>query len=181
MKPLRACAIMWGLTALCILATVGCATVEEPPPEPASKPIVMSATTLQKLYPKQPSYQDILYEKDITYATVDGVELKLNLARPATAEELLPGMIFIHGGWWDSFGRQDMNKYVRLAAIRGYAAVTIDHRMMPRHQFPGPVGDVSCAVRWLRAHAGEYGVDPSRIGIMGIDSGVVARTLVAEI
>ena len=135
------------------------------------KPIRLSAETLQKIYRGLPSYQDIIFEKDITYATVDGVELKLSLARPATAEKLLPGILFLHRGFFITQERDALDRYVRIAAIRDYVAVTIDYRHPQTHQFPAQVNDSSCAVRWLRAHAGEYGVDPSRIGVVGEEMG----------
>ena len=161
MKVLGIRALTWCLSALCIFTTVGCATVEEAPPEPATKPVVMSATTLQKVYPGQPSYQDIVMEKGITYATVDGRDLKLNLARPVAYEKPLPGVVFLAPQ-----NRGLMDKNVSLAATRGYVGVTIDRRGYT-YRFPAQVNDVSCAIRWLRAKAEKYGLDPSRIGVMG--------------
>jgi acetyl esterase/lipase len=59
---------------------------------------------------------------------------------------------------------------VRLAA-HGYVAATIDYRLAPKYQFPAAVHDVKEAVRWLRANARKYHVDPERIGVTGGSAG----------
>jgi acetyl esterase/lipase len=56
-------------------------------------------------------------------------------------------------------------------AERGYVAATVSYRLAPDHQFPAAVHDVKAAVRWLRAHAAEYRIDPTRIGALGTSAG----------
>jgi acetyl esterase/lipase len=56
-------------------------------------------------------------------------------------------------------------------AQKGYVAVTVSYRLAPTHCFPAQVHDVKCAVRWLRAHAVRYKVDPERIGVFGHSAG----------
>ena len=119
-----------------------------------------------------------IVEKDIVYGRVDGVELKLDLARPEKGRKL-PALIFIFGGGWIQGSRKQYNDGIKNAAERGYVAVTIDHRLTnvlneddkPKYQFPAQVHDVKCAVRWLRANAKKYKIDTNRIGAIGWSSG----------
>jgi pectinesterase len=56
-------------------------------------------------------------------------------------------------------------------AQRGYAAATISYRLSPEALYPAAVQDARAAVRWMRTHAGEYGIDPHRIAIGGGSAG----------
>jgi acetyl esterase/lipase len=119
-----------------------------------------------------------IVEKDIVYGKVDGVELKLDLARPEKGRRL-PALIFIFGGGWRSGSRSQEFGNIREAAQRGYVAVTIDYRKTnvlnedgkPKYQFPDQVHDVKCAVRWLRANSKKYRINANRIGAIGWSSG----------
>jgi acetyl esterase/lipase len=119
-----------------------------------------------------------IVEQDIVYGMGGDIELKLDLYRPVKVKGRLPTIIFIHGGWWQLSNRASVWGY-REAAERGYVAVTIDYRLTktlnehgePKYQFPAQVHDVKCAVRWLRANARKYKIDPNKIGVLGISSG----------
>src|SRR5207244_5094174 len=56
-------------------------------------------------------------------------------------------------------------------ASRGYVAVTVSYRLAPKFQFPAAVHDTKAAVRWLRANAAKYHIDPERIGTTGGSAG----------
>jgi acetyl esterase/lipase len=56
-------------------------------------------------------------------------------------------------------------------AQHGYVSATIGYRLAPAHRFPAQVNDVKCAVRYLRAHAEEYGIDPDHFGAIGFSAG----------
>ncbi len=133
------------------------------------KPVRQSAESLQDIYRGLPSYQDIIVQKDIVYATMDGVDLKLDMAKPAVTDGPVPGIVLIHDSWRGDRGQ--MFSFMRVAALRGYVAVTIDYRGETLHEFPAQVTDVACAVRWLRANATKHGLDSSRIGVMGVGGG----------
>jgi acetyl esterase/lipase len=121
---------------------------------------------------------DVVVEPDITYGKAGDVELKLDLARPEASSELHPAIVYIHGGGWQFGGRNEFKKEIEEAARRGYVAVTVTYRLSdpdsshkPRHPFPAQIEDVKCAVRWLRANAEKYHVDPNRIGATGDSAG----------
>ena len=114
---------------------------------------------------------EVDYKPNVTYATVAGEELKLDLASPKGLDHAVPAIIVIHGGGWMAGNRQDMTAIAKQAAAHGYVAGTISYRFAPKHRFPAQIEDAKCAVRYLRAHAKELNIDPQRIGAMGISAG----------
>ena len=83
----------------------------------------------------------------------------------------MPAVVLVHGG---GFRRGRPASYLPVAiklAERGYVAATVSYRLAPRHQFPAAVEDVKAAVRFLRANADRFGIDPDRIGAMGGSAG----------
>ncbi len=91
---------------------------------------------------------EVEIKKDVTYATVDGEELKLDLASPKGLDHAVPAIVAIHGGGWSA-----------------------SYRLAPKHRFPAQVEDAKAAVRYLRAHAGDLKIDPKRIGAVGGSAG----------
>jgi acetyl esterase/lipase len=121
---------------------------------------------------------NVVVEKDIIYGKGGTEDLKLDLARPEHAEGLLPGIVFIHGGGWSGGNRSAYKNDIQGAAKRGYVAVTIEYRLThsdksgkAKYPFPDQIEDCKCAVRWLRANAEKYHVDPNRIGATGGSAG----------
>ncbi|MCY2952860.1 MAG: alpha/beta hydrolase [Planctomycetota bacterium] len=114
---------------------------------------------------------DVVFEPDITYATVAGEELKLNLARPKDAKGDRPCILVIHGGAWRAGDRAGHNDLTWKFAQRGYVSATIGYRFCPKYLFPAQVQDVKCAVRFLRANAGKYNIDVNRFGAVGFSAG----------
>lgn len=114
-------------------------------------------------------------EEGIVYGKVDDVELKLDLARPTKGRVPFPALVFIHGHGQD---KKAYSEQIKIAAKNGYVAVTVDFRSFvsrengkAKYPFPAQVQDVKCAVRWLRANARKYKIDPNLIGVVGWSSG----------
>lgn len=114
---------------------------------------------------------EVVTEKDLEYANPDGQHLQLNLARPATGAGPFPAVVCIHGGGFRAGTRQGYDRLIEQLAGRGYVAVTVTYRLAPKYPFPAAVHDVKAAVRWLRANAGKYRIDPARIGATGGSAG----------
>src|SRR4051794_10569699 len=115
---------------------------------------------------------DVQFTRDVVYGKGGGEDLKLNIARPKNpAAKKLPCIVFIHGGGWQMGDRAAHDWATWDAAHRGYVSATIGYRLAPKHKFPAQVNDVKCAIRFLRAHADEYGLDPDRIGACGFSAG----------
>jgi acetyl esterase/lipase len=117
---------------------------------------------------------------DLPYCEAGGQVLRLDLARPkgASSAQRFPGIVFVHGGGWTSGNKTDYGWEIQNAAQRGFVAVTLQYRLakdlgnqVTENPFPAQLEDVRCGIRWLRAHAEEYGVDPERIGITGASAG----------
>ncbi len=130
---------------------------------------VLGAAAVRAAAPAPPA--NVEFVPDITYATVDGEELKLNLSRPRDAKGPLPCVVVIHGGGWKAGNRNQHNDLTWKFAERGYASATVSYRFAPRHPFPAQVQDVKAAVRFLRANAEKYGVDPQHLGAVGFSAG----------
>jgi acetyl esterase/lipase len=140
--------------------------------------VVMLAATLASADAR---CADVTVERDITYSTADGAELKLDVARPV-GDGPFPAIVFIHGGGWFQGNRDAYKTQILEAAERGYVAATISYRLMKFDEqekqtttatpnFPAQIHDAKAAIRWLRANAQNYGVDPERIGVTGASAG----------
>lgn len=110
-------------------------------------------------------------QENIEYGKGGDQTLTLHLAKPVDATEPLPGLIFIHGGGWQAGSKDIYRKAIQDFAAEGYVAATVTYRLAPKHLFPAQIEDCKCAVRWMRAHADELGVDPTRIGAIGGSAG----------
>jgi acetyl esterase/lipase len=115
--------------------------------------------------------QDVPIQKDIVYGKAGGVELKLDLARPAKGDGPFPLVVCLHGGAWQLGQRSDQHARLRLLADHGYVAASVGYRLAPKHRFPAQVEDAKCAVRFLRAHARDFKIDPNRVAAAGDSAG----------
>ena len=114
---------------------------------------------------------EIRVERDIVYGKAGRVELRLNLALPAKGGVPFPAVVCIHGGGWYQGQRQDMDAMTELLARRGYVAAAVSYRLSGDARFPAQVEDCKAAVRWLRANAAKYHINPDRIGAIGPSAG----------
>ena len=119
----------------------------------------------------EPPADDVLWEAGIQYATPGDRPLCLNLARPARGAGPFPAVLCIHGGGLCRGKRESCDELCRKLARRGYVAATVSYRLAPEHRFPAAIHDVKAAVRWLRANAQTYAIDPERIAATGISAG----------
>jgi acetyl esterase/lipase len=108
--------------------------------------------------------------QNVEYSRV-GQPVAMDIVRPKNATQASPAILCVHGG---GFRRGTRDSYRALAiklAQNGYVAATASYRLSPRHQFPAAVEDVKAAVRFLRANAKTYNLDPDRIGATGGSAG----------
>lgn len=132
--------------------------------------LATSLAHAQPLVPSAPS-DAITFEKDIVYGKAGDVELTLNLSRPKGTTAPRPCVVVIHGGAWRAGDKTAHDNLTWLFAEKGYVSATIGYRFCPQHPFPAQIEDAKCAVRFLRAHAKDYGIDPQRIGAVGFSAG----------
>ena len=109
------------------------------------------------------------------YKTVGETKLYLHVFQPAERRkgEKLPAIIFFFGGGWTNGTVRQFVKHSEHLASRGMVAVIADYRVRSRHGVTPLecVADAKSAVRWLRAHAAEFGVDARRIAASGGSAG----------
>lgn len=132
---------------------------------------LLAAAVAQEQRPPPQPPAGVLFERDVLYGTGGGEELKLDLARPETAEGPLPCIVILHGGGWAAGNKAQHVNMTWQFAQRGYVAATVGYRLAPKHRFPAAIQDVKCAVRFLRAHAERYGIDPQKFGAVGFSAG----------
>lgn len=116
-------------------------------------------------------HPEFVMERNVAYGEVAGTELKLDLAMPKAGNGPFPAVVFLHGEGWRAGNRQQMSHFVEGMAGLGYVAVTVEYRLVPIARFPAQVEDCKAAIRWLRANAAIYRVDPDRIGVVGFSAG----------
>lgn len=112
----------------------------------------------------------------IPYGTyVDGngqtQDLLLDLRIPVGASAPTPLVIWIHGGGWQGGSRTPMPAMVSNLCSRGYAVASIDYRLSGTAIWPAQIQDCKGAIRWLRANAATYNLDPNRFGVWGSSAG----------
>jgi acetyl esterase/lipase len=118
----------------------------------------------------------------VPYAAIPGVRpLELNLWLPPAATDgtRYPSVVFLHGGGWrvgsrhsagPAYAGAEPGLFERVAAA-GIAVASIDYRLSGEARWPAPLHDAKAAVRWLRARAGEVGIDPARVAAWGESAG----------
>ena len=108
--------------------------------------------------------------KDLPYATANGRVVRLDLFIPDHVPAPRPTILWVRGGGWRS-GDKNVENPCEFLAQHGFVAANIEYRGSPEIIAPGNVHDCKAAVRWLRANAGAYGIDPQRIGVYGGSAG----------
>jgi acetyl esterase/lipase len=95
---------------------------------------------------------------------------KLDLYIPAGASPPRPLVVWIHGGGWQGGDKYPANQTPILVQA-GFAVASINYRLSSDATYPGQIHDCKAAVRWLRANAATYNLDPSRVGAWGSSAG----------
>jgi acetyl esterase/lipase len=114
-------------------------------------------------------------ERDVTYCTAGSTALKMDIYYPRQSDgKLAPVALNVHGGGWTSGDKahngSEASDIPQLVA-RGYLVAAVNYRLAPAARFPAMIEDVKCAVRYLRAHAADYQLNPDHIGAWGCSAG----------
>jgi acetyl esterase/lipase len=109
--------------------------------------------------------------KNLEYKNIDSVSLQLDMYKLKELTAPAPALIFVHGGSWRGGDRGDYLPYLVDFASRGYVAISVSYRLVKVARYPAAVQDLQCAVRWVKAHARQYGIDPDRIALIGGSAG----------
>ena len=101
-------------------------------------------------------------------------ELVLDLYQPPAREAPRPALVIVHGGAWTIRSKEDWSENAQKLAEAGYVVFNLNYRLMKSdasNPWPDQFDDIQRAVRWARANAETYGVDPARVGAVGHSSG----------
>jgi len=123
---------------------------------------------------------EVTRRDDIVFAEHDGVRLLGDLYAPKGLDKA-PALVAVHGGGWQIGDRKFYSNWGPYLARNGFAVFAIEYRLMKPgvKTYPGSVYDTKAAVQYVRAKAGELGIDPDRIGMIGDSAGAHLSALVA--
>lgn len=116
----------------------------------------------------------VVAKRDVTYGDVGGEKLLLDVYYPqSNAPTLRPALIWVHGGGWTEGSKEAFADGARALAELGYVCFSINYRLAAKdhNRWPAQLDDVQRAVRWVRAHAADYGIDPQLLGALGHSAG----------
>ncbi|MGH3733687.1 MAG: alpha/beta hydrolase [Acidimicrobiales bacterium] len=96
----------------------------------------------------------------------------VRMFRARRASGAIPALLYIHGGGFVAGSvSAEHDNAATLASTLGIAVVSVEYRLAPEHPFPAGLHDCVAALNWLSQHAGDLGVDPSRVGVYGRSAG----------
>lgn len=111
-------------------------------------------------------------ERNISYRNTGTRDLQLDIFYPKIKPKpLLPAVLIIHGGGWRSGDRSQHVPLAQKLAERGFVAVTVEYQLSTEALYPAAVYDLKAAVRWMRANAKKYHIDPDKIVSLGFSAG----------
>jgi acetyl esterase len=140
-----------------------------------------AAMTAALALPAGAAQGGVAVKNDVTFRTVGGEQLQLDVYQPAKKGKNRPAVVVVHGGAWTIGDKSWFAQQGNQLAERGFVAFSINYRLAPAHTYPAAVEDVEAAVEWMRKHAKEYGVDPQRIGALGGSAGAHLVGLLATV
>ncbi len=152
--------ILLARLALCLLAGIGTTSAANPAPSAIADPVAPA---------RRPPPEGTVVTRDLAYVEGGHERQKLDLYVPPGVPPF-PVIISIHGGGFRQGSKESTRALAELLEA-GFAVASINYRYSTQAIFPAQIEDCKAAVRWLRAHAGRYGLDPARIGAWGGSAG----------
>lgn len=174
-RALGAFGLRWSKMAAVFIIVVAYTTIVRGQQTPATNLVQQPAVNAAgEPVRKGPSFKlpdGVTQVRDLTYAQYGTREMKLDLYWPSSGSGPFPGIVFIHGGAWVLGTKAGFNNQAAYMAGKGYVCVSIDYRLAGEAIWPAALYDSKAAVRWMRAHAAEYKIDPNKIAAVGGSSG----------
>lgn len=121
---------------------------------------------------------DILEVSNQVYKILGDRKLQIDIFAPKRVESLSPGIVMVHGGGWKSGGKELQVPMAMALAGRGFVTAVVEYRLSPEAQYPAGIHDVKEAIRWLKVHANEFGLDSNKVAISGSSAGGQIAALV---
>jgi len=179
-SPTEANPLLTAMAASTTEAAPSTSTVNVRPsmtPVPATQEFIVLPTSPSTSYPPgggtELAGHASKIDRDIVYCTTDNIDLQLDLYYPKSFSGPTPAVIFVHGGAWSSGDKTPgslVNAFSYLLDA-GFIVGSVNYRLAPEYQFPAMIEDVKCAIRFLRANAATYSINPDKIGAWGASAG----------
>jgi acetyl esterase/lipase len=124
---------------------------------------------------------DVTVDRDVVFRRPSerAAPLELDVYEPADGGADRPAVVVSHGGAWVEGGKGQLEALERGLAERGYVCFDANYRLSGEATFPTPAEDVAAAVRYAKANADEYGIDPDRVATTGHSAGAHLAALIA--
>lgn len=150
------------LTLLCSLALVGCSSTTTTKPSGgkgnAGGSSTVDTSTITNKY------------LDVAYATKSAAQ-KLDVYLPNEGTAPYPVIIAVHGGAFKSGDKTGELDFLSAALTKGYAVVSVNYRLSAEAVFPAAINDVKAAIRFIRANADTYKINPDQVALWGGSAG----------
>lgn len=116
--------------------------------------------------------KSIIFYEDVPVGVIGGFPLFINIAVPKSQKkEPHPVVMLLHGGGFISGNKNNKNVQIKKLATQGYVSVSAMYRLSPQHKFPSQIEDIKLAIRFLKANASRYNLDPNKIIVSGYSAG----------
>lgn len=123
-----------------------------------------------KSQPKVDLPPGITWEFDVQYIQNGSPAQRLDIYYPEKQpKEPLPLIVHIHGGGWMGGSKYPCD--VRMMTTQGYVVASVEYRFSQKAKFPAQIQDCQAAIRWLRANAEKYNINPAKVGVVGGSAG----------
>ena len=126
---------------------------------------------MTKMFSKDSRVPGMEIRKDIAYLDTDSIKLYLDMYWNARIKNPVPLIVWVHGGGWEAGDKAEAEEMAPMILEKGYALASVNYRLSDEAHFPAQIMDCKAAIRWLRAHAGDYNIDPESIGVWGSSAG----------
>ncbi len=121
----------------------------------------------------------VTVEFDVVFGQAGGRDLKCNVYMPPQEGTARSAVLLVHGGGWVSGDRSQLHGYGILLGRIGYVCVATEYRLAGEAKWPAQLHDVKAALRWMRANAQRFGIDPNKISVSGNSAGAHLSLMMA--
>jgi acetyl esterase/lipase len=134
--------------------------------------VFVLGAVLSASYAAAQTPSSVAVQRDVEYGRVGSRSLRLDIAEPVTKPTgAMPVVCFIHGGGWSAGNKESAVPLLVPLAEQGYFCVSVGYRLTGEAVWPAQIHDCKAAIRFLRANAKKYHIDPDRIGVWGASAG----------